>query len=397
MKRAALVFLGLVAPAAFGATIGRLEVGGYGYLTANPLTVVNLANPALAAGVVRDATLRWIGAPALGCTNVIKIKVLRAVNGSSGAYTVVGDRGTFNVQNGVNHFTFADITIAEGDVIGVTALNDHCGGVATLSTDSGIPYGTLLSDPLTSVAAMRISYGLAPNIVASTSSEYTYGYLVVAGSVRGNQGSEFKTSMQLSNYGEATITGKLVFHPAGVAAQAGDPSLSYSLTPEQTLSYPDIVQSMSASGVGSIDLVVTSGNPPDVSARIFNDAGANGTSGLTENLLTADQAFHALDFGSIPIPADLTNFRLNVGYRTLDATTQLEVSLYNAAGGFLSGRTLDVGANTFVQQSGADFAGRALPAGGTIAFRVATGTVFVYGATTDNHTNDPNLRFAVRR
>src|SRR6185295_3346643 len=144
----------------------------------------------------------------------------------------------------------------------------------------------------------------------------------VAGSVRGNQGSEFKTSMQLSNYGEGTITGRLVFHPAGVAAQAGDPSLSYSLTPEQTLSYPDVVQSLGASGIGSIDLVVTSGNPPDVSARIFNDAGANGTSGLTENLLTADQAFHTLDFGSIPIPADLTSFRLNIGYRTLDRSEE---------------------------------------------------------------------------
>lgn len=397
MRKRFLAFLCLIAPAALGATIGRLEVGGFGYLDGvNPLTVVNLANPAVTGGTVREATLRWVGAPDQGCTSTIKLKFLRPL-GTNGSYSVLAERGTYDVHNGVNHFTFADVTIAPEDVIGVTTVKLHCGGVATMSTDSGVPYGTLLADPVSTIPAIRVSYGLAMNVVATPSSEYTYGYLVVAGSVRGNQGSEFKTSMQLSNFGEGTITGKLVFHPAGVPAQASDPSLDYSMTPQQTLSYADVVQTMGASGLGSMDLVVTSGNPPDVSARIFNDGGTNGTAGLSEDLLTPDRAFHPLDFGSIAIPADLTNFRLNVGYRTLDAPAHFVVAVYNPAGGFLGNTELDAGANTFVQKSGAEFAGRALPAGGTIVFQVSSGTAFVYGSTTDNRTNDPNLRFAVRR
>jgi hypothetical protein len=53
-----------------------------------------------------------------------------------------------------------------------------------------------------------------------------------------------------------------------------------------------------------------------INTRVFNDA-PTGTSGFTEPLLVPD-AFVANETVSIPIPADLANFRVNVGIRTLD-------------------------------------------------------------------------------
>jgi hypothetical protein len=395
-----ILLLCFVSVPAFGITIGELQAGGTAFVNQPglPLTLIHLARPADAAGVVSSVTFMWTAAPASGCANAAKIKFFRPTGGG-GEITVTAQYGPFSVHNGINTMTIPGTAIARGDWIGITQLIGSCGGVNQTNADAGVTQGSKSIDPTGTLTDIDVFGGLVPSIVASTTPEVVHGYFIVAGSLRGNANSAFKTSAQLTNLGGSPIAGKLVFHPAGTPTQSSDPSIAYSLTQGQTVSYDDVVQSMGASGLGTIDLVTTSGYPADVSLRIYNDEGAvNGTSGLTEELQVAQQAHHSGSFGSLTIPADLTAFRLNVGIRTLGDAARVTIFVLGPAGNQLAhvaDRTF--AANTFTQDSGAGFAEQtSLPAGGTIRFVVTSGSAFIYGATTDNRTNDPNLRFATK-
>jgi hypothetical protein len=92
---------------------------------------------------------------------------------------------------------------------------------------------------------------------------------------------------------------------------------------------------MGTSGLGSADISLTlgsAGNIPIVSARVFNDAGAAGTTGFAFNALTPDGAIHAGRRGVLTIPLDLTNFRMNIGVRTLNAPVLMTVTVRDAGG-----------------------------------------------------------------
>src|SRR6266496_6609535 len=105
--------------------------------------------------------------------------------------------------------------------------------------------------------------------------------LPVVASTPGANGTFFKTSVQLHNPGPAAIAGQIVFHASGTSGSSSDPALPYSLAPGQTQSIADLLPAMGRSGLGSADIEVTSGSPPVATARVFNDAGAEGTTGFT--------------------------------------------------------------------------------------------------------------------
>lgn len=390
----ALVSLSLLALPAFGIMIGEVRPAGFTTLTTNPQTLIHMARPAVEAGTVKSVTLVWFGAPVAGCNNAVKVKFFRRFPGDE--IRVVSSHGPFNVQNGVNTYDIPIVDVAVGDWIGLTQVAPGCGGVSLARDDTALLAQTF-SDPATTVTGLHYFNSYAPNIAATTTVEHLQGYFVVAGSLRGGAGSQFKTAAQLTNIGNNTITGRLVFHPAGVPAQATDPSIAYSLAPGQTQSYDDVVQAMGASGLGTMDLIVATGYPPDVSMRIYNDEGAGGTSGLTEEMRTIWDAHRAFHGGTITIPADLANFRLNVGVRALREDVQMAILLFDPAGGLVHVADRTFAANTFNQESAAQFAqATSVPAGGRIQFQLNSGTAFVYGAVTDNRTNDPNLRFATK-
>src|SRR5664279_909215 len=91
---------------------------------------------------------------------------------------------------------------------------------------------------------------------------------------------------------------------------------------------------MGQSGLGSLDVVSTSGPPPLVVSRVFNDAGAQGTSGLTEDAVDFAGGLQAGDYAILLVPPDLTQQRLNIGIRTLTRGAVLTVSATTATAGF---------------------------------------------------------------
>jgi hypothetical protein len=240
------------------------------------------------------------------------------------------------------------------------------------------------------------TYSSVVSVLVNGSPVGTTRILPVAGSVHGNFGSFFKTALQLHNPFETALSGRIVFHPAGISGTASDPSLSFTLGPRKSLSFDDLLPAMGiASGLGSADVVTDPGSPAPVAlARVFNDAGA-GTTGLGHELLSLDRALRSGDSGVLFAPDDVARFRLNIGIRTLSDGATVTITVRDEDGVEVKTATRAYASTFFTQVSAASFLdGYTLVGGETITVKVISGAALVYGATTDNITNDPSVQFA---
>ena len=94
-------------------------------------------------------------------------------------------------------------------------------------------------------------------------------------------------------------------------------------------------------------------------------------------------------------PADVHQFRLNIGIRTLDQGVTMTVTVRDQNGATVKSVTKTFGATFFTQVGSATFLdGYTLAGGESISFEITSGSAFIYGATTDNTTNDPSVQFA---
>jgi hypothetical protein len=208
-------------------------------------------------------------------------------------------------------------------------------------------------------------------------------------------GSFFRTSVQLHNSTDAPMAGRIVFHPSGASGGSSDPALSYSLSPGQTQSIADLLLSMGRSGLGSADIEATSGSAPAATVHVFNDAGAQGTTGFTEEAKRSEEALGPGQSGVLLLPANLTSFRFNLGVRTLEGGATATLTLRDASGAVLGTVPRGLPATYHEQQSAAALLGvTTLPPGGSISIAVTSGAAIFYGATVDNTTGDPSLQIA---
>jgi hypothetical protein len=223
------------------------------------------------------------------------------------------------------------------------------------------------------------------------------GILAVAGSTPGN-GAYFRTRVQIHNPRTSSISGKFVFHTQSVSGGSNDPSLSYTLNGGQTIDYPDLLPAMGiASGLGSIDIMTTPGDPvPVMSARIFSDAGVNGSAGFFTEPLSPDAALRAGDSGVIIAPADPAAARLNLGVRSLESGASFLITVRSKNGSVRNTLNKTYGP-TFLEQVNANsYVGVILDPSDTITFTMISGKAIIYGSQTDNKTQDPSVQYAKR-
>lgn len=220
------------------------------------------------------------------------------------------------------------------------------------------------------------------------------GIFVAVGSLPGSFGSFFKTSLQLHNPRSTPISGKLVFHPAGTSASDGDPVLAYTLNAGQTLEWADLLPAMNKSGLGSMDLIVLTGAAPIAVARIYNDAGAGGTTGMVIEQLAPSSALAAGDTGIILGPSDPSKFRMNIGVRTLADGATMQIIVRDKNGAQRNSISRSYGASFFEQTGASAFAGIDLLSSDSIAITINSGSALIYGAANDNITQDPTLQYA---
>jgi len=374
-------------------------------------TDIDLASPANATGAVDKVTFGW---SATGCTNAVKIKFFRRFGDT---LRRVDERGPFNGTSTSNVPLSPPVNIEQGDLIGITRLTG-CGGATTVSAfpfDAGfVAYSGDVED---SVSVAAGTHGCGHLVVQATglAAEAVAGTIPVVVSTPGRFGSFFKTSVQISSFAGGPITGRFVLHPAGVPGSLDDPSLAFLVQGQQTISYPDILEAMGQAGIGSIDLVgspvVTCGLT--VAARVYNDAGTAGTSGMSEDMVVPGQGspgFGQSCFGSVPHegtavplnatgfllgPIDAKNFRYEVGVRTFFVATTLLISASDSSGAIV-GMTLKTYPPMYFEQvDAAALIGASLGDNGVFEISVnGTGSAIVYGVTVDNTTNDPSIQFA---
>jgi hypothetical protein len=401
---AILIILIAASLAAQPLTVGTqiVDQGGTATITnGGPVTYVNLSAGATAAGSVNKATVSW----SASCSNAFKIVFLRETFNSVGAFTLVASRGPFNAVSGRNEVTLTPpVTLNQGDLIGVVQLLPlaTCGSVRTqsfASNNTGYNLATTADMSTTSgtIGGSTVySSGLGIGAIAFNSDPLLVRILPAAGAVQGSS-AFFRTSLQMVNPTSTAITGNLVFHKQLQSASPGDPSLAFTLNPGQILSYPDVLTTMGTSGLGSLDIVTNGGDAPLASARVFSDGGTAGTSGFSEEGVSPNDALDFFSRGILFIPPDLTNFRMNIGVRTLDTGAVLDVSTFDSAGILRATRTVTYGANVFDQVPVGTFTGAStVPPGGyiVITFNTFGGRAFVYSSTIDNRTSDSTFRLA---
>ena len=119
-----------------------------------------------------------------------------------------------------------------------------------------------------------------------------------------------------------------------------------------------------------------------------------GTTGFSVEALRPADALQAGQTGILIAPPDPAATRFNVGIRTFDAGASLSVTIRNGEGQLIRTFTKVYAPNLFEQQAGSVFLGAAPGASDSVAITVTAGSAIVYGAATDNKTQDPAIQIA---
>jgi hypothetical protein len=399
----AFLCLIIAAPVVFGQTltmgvdIASPNAGDGGVFT-TVRTDISLDNPATATGNITSVKVNWSNS---GCTNGIKVKFFRRVGDN---LTLINERGPFSTSSSVIAMT-PPVAVQQGDLIGVARLA-NCGNAQTLLGIVAAGYLAYTGDVTGTVAfsdGARVGSPISLS-GSGTATESLAAVLPAVGSVTGTFGSSFKTSLQLLNPSASVMSGRLVFHHAGVAGSSSDSTYPYTLAAGQELTLPDLGTAMGVTGLGSLDMIIASGiGKPQIVTRVYNDAGTAGTAGFFEDPITpADLNFaggRIVSMGATAFmlaPVDPVRTRLNIGVRTLFSGALLNAVLLDNSGHVLANVTKRYTANYFEQVDATGFFG-GVPVGASqiIRISVSDGSAIIYGATTDNVTNDPSVQYAI--
>jgi len=359
------------------------------------------ASPVDGDGALNSVTFGW--SSAASCS-AVKIKVFR-LDGSN--LDFVGERGPIPVTwNAGGDLTTASlsptIAVQKGDLLGIApATTGDCGNA--IGWAPGL--GTLVSfdsDVTTNVgvSAASVSSGFTLSLFASGSGsgETFAGILTGAGSLQGGAGSNIKTGLQFTNPGFSTITGRLVFHPAGPSAGPNDPSFGFSLDPGRTGSTDDAVAAMGLSGLFTVDIFVANGDDtPLAIACVYNDGGDAGTAGFTEEVIDPAQVSGGEGVsvtGVLLGPPDVSKYRYNIGIRTIGGPVGVFITVRDHRGDVVHTFSDTYPANSYTQKSSHDFLGGFdLDVDESIEITFSGGGAIIYGAMADNISNDPSVQF----
>lgn len=362
--------------------------------TTGSTSIVDLSHPATAAGTVNSFS---IIVSAASCPDTFRVRFLRPSD-PFGAFTIVAERGPFSAVGNTNIFALTPaVSVQKGDLLAITQTSaGTCSGVAFAS---GNPSDTvMLIDDLGSGTFLggTLRRGVTPAMQASVDGKVLTDVLPVVGSVAGSFGSQFRTTIQLTNPTNATINGRFVFHPINTTGSDSDPDELYTLTAHKSVLLHPIETIFGTTGVGSIDVITFGTAPPVISTRVFNDTGATGTSGFSEDAVAVENALGIDQTGYVTLPDDLDNYRMNIGIRTLAAGATLSITYSQLSGATIASKTLSLGPNRLTQVPVQDFTGSAPAADASIAIKVTAGNAIIYSTTTDNRTNDSALKYASR-
>lgn len=383
-------------------TIGTLPQSNSTVFGTSPQTFVDLTHPANGSGAISTVTIRWATGTSGGtCANAFKVQFIHP-SGVGTSFSVT-ERGPFNATPGLVTVQMSPpVSVSSGDFIGVTVLQPEstCGSIAFATSDPSQRYWHQNGDigATGDFNTGTFSASLTLPAIGKSGTEYLAGIIPAAGATQG-VGAFFRTAIQITNPdSNSNAIGRLVYHPQGRPAATNDSSVPFNISPQATTSFTDVITQMGLSGLGSMDVMMTQGPLPAITTRVFSDNGAAGTLGFTEDTVPPELALLTGQTGYLTLPADLTNFRMNIGVRTLDAGASLSVTYIDAGGhsiGFIPLKVYQ--ANYFEQVTVSSFLNNAsLAPNGSVQIYVTAGSAIVYASTTDNRTSDSSIKIAGR-
>lgn len=371
-------------------------------------TLVDMNHPATATGSITTVQIAWVNSP---CVNAGKIKIFHRVGNTlipaaEETFSIPSSSGpSFSITLG------SPLPVQQGDLLGVYNPGTCDGPSVDTRPFTGfflIPSSGDLTTPLAFDPVQDLNPGALAIAATGIVSEFRAGVIPGVGSGPGSNGSHFKTSLQMiATPIGGDVTGKLVFHPAGIGGSAADPSTAFTIPQGHALAFDDVVTAMGQTGFGTIDLVVSAGSSvPITIARVFNQADGGGTSGLGEELVntSGEAASGGLAIQVIPAgftgfmsgPPNTENTRFNVGVRTLDSGASVEYVLKDSAGNTLANAHQLLPPNYFNQVDATILFGlsaSSIDANDYVEVTVSTGSAIVFGSSTDGTTNDPSAQF----
>lgn len=401
----------LVAPL-FAATPPDLVVGNPPSSPANagalapaaPFTLIDYSRPATATGNLTQVKVGWTTFP---CSNNFRVRVFHRA-GSTLAPAAQSGLLSLTSADGNGDFTLSlapPLPIEQGDLVGITVVKDCYNPVAYHGFPT-IGYRLFAGDVQATVPIDGFLNSSSDQLaLGATGVTTSYTALVVpgVGSLPGAQGAHFKTSLQvIANPYGGDLAGKLVFHPIGVSGSPSDPSIALVLGAGRAVAYPDVMATIGQTGIGSLDVVLDAASPaPVVYARVFNDAGAAGTSGLGEPAIDVSQPGYLPGSlvmsggctGLLSAPVDPATQRINIGMRSLDTGVTISFTLKSEDGATRASALQTLSPNEFLQVKAEDLFGGTAPGANDYIQVSVSGASIVYGATTDNTTNDPSVQF----
>jgi hypothetical protein len=218
------------------------------------------------------------------------------------------------------------------------------------------------------------------------------GIVPVVGSTAGAFGSQFGTELQMANRTAMRMTGWIVVRPAGVHEAGEVRTVPYLLEPRGTLRFADVVGELELTGLASLEIRPLQGVLPTVVARAYDDQGEQGTSGATVPLIRVSAAPREGDRTVLIVPADLDQFRFNLGVRTLEEGAAVRFRVYGQSG-FERHEAVRIWASEYFEQRPAhEMVGTPLLPNESIDIEILSGSAIFYGTTTDNRSNDPAVQ-----
>jgi len=247
--------------------------------------------------------------------------------------------------------------------------------------------------------------------LGTSMTESLTGVVPVVISSPGANSAVFRTSIQLRHSQDPVegqvapppVIGHIVFHPQATIGASSDSAFPFALSAGSVLAIPDVLAAVGQTGLGSLDVLVSTGTVPIAVTRVFNDGGPAGTFGFTEDLLKPADALNSGDRGILIAPPDTTQFRFNIGVRTLSAGATLNLTVRDSAGLLKRSVTRTFPATYMIQDTAANLLVDAttpqpltLGPSDSITVQVVAGNAIVYGASADNKTNDPSFQVVKR-
>ena len=230
----------------------------------------------------------------------------------------------------------------------------------------------------------------------------------VAGSLRGANNSSYRTRLTLENPWSEAISGRVVFHPSGRAGSAGDPVLPYSIDSKALMSWDDVVAAMSATGLGSLDILPDRASVgiypmPKVRAQVVSLSPGGGSFGTDVPAVAMSSPQYGAvwtDFSPPSFVIDGQNGakRLAIGIRTLADSVDLTLQVTAPDGTVRTTVTRSYPADDHEQRPVSNWFDVAVRQSDRVTFFATrhsapgvVGGVIVYLSETDNVTNDVSV------